>query len=55
MRTEGGSNWLAIGLSCLTHLLILAPAIYIVVLASNLGYSLFVWHPTCMAVGVSIP
>lgn len=50
----GAPNWLTICLSCITHILLLAPAIYIIVLAAQVNYSLFVWHPTCLSVGCGL-
>ncbi|XP_015511887.1 transmembrane reductase CYB561D2-like [Neodiprion pinetum] len=48
---KGCINWLAIGFSCIVHLLFLIPAVYIVVLCAQLDYSLFIWHPACFTVG----
>lgn len=39
--------------SVLTHILLLAPVIYIVTLAFE-KYSFFSWHPICMTVGVGL-
>ncbi|XP_076179016.1 transmembrane reductase CYB561D2 isoform X2 [Ptiloglossa arizonensis] len=39
--------------STLTHILLLAPVIYILTLAFG-NYSFFAWHPICMSLGVGL-
>lgn len=49
---KGPPSAITIGFSILTHFLLVAPVIYILVVAFE-NYSFFSWHPICMSVGVS--
>ncbi|XP_072752387.1 transmembrane reductase CYB561D2 [Anoplolepis gracilipes] len=56
MSTEsnkGSPSVITLGFSILTHFLLVAPVIYILVLAFG-HYSFFSWHPICMSVGVGL-
>lgn len=44
---------ITLGFSILTHFLLVAPVIYILVVAFS-NYNLFSWHPICMSVGVGL-
>ncbi|XP_068993200.1 transmembrane reductase CYB561D2-like [Neodiprion pinetum] len=48
---KDATNWTAIGMSFIIHLIFFGPAVYIVVLCAQLDYSLFIWHPICFTVG----
>lgn len=50
---KGPPSVIMLVFSNLTHILVLAPVIYILVLAFNF-YSFFAWHPICMSVGVGL-
>jgi len=50
---KGPPSAITLGFSILTHFLLIAPVIYILVIAFE-NYSFFSWHPICMSVGVSI-
>ncbi|XP_017763991.1 PREDICTED: cytochrome b561 domain-containing protein 2-like isoform X1 [Eufriesea mexicana] len=50
---KGPPSAIMLVFSVLTHVLLLAPVIYILVLAFN-SYSFFSWHPICMSVGVGL-
>lgn len=52
VSNKGSPSGLTIAFSILTHVLVVAPVIYILKLAFT-TYSLFSWHPVCMSVGVS--
>lgn len=55
MTTEsnkGPPSAITLAFSVITHFLLLAPVLYILVLAFG-KYSFFAWHPICMSVGVS--
>lgn len=52
LSNKGPPSAITLGFSILTHFLLVAPVIYILVLAFG-KYSLFSWHPICMSVGVS--
>ena len=49
---KGPPSVIMLVFSVLTHILLLAPVIYIVTLAFE-KFNLFSWHPICMSVGVS--
>lgn len=52
--SKGPPSTITLAFSTLTHFLLLAPVIYILVLAVPYGmHSLFGWHPVCMSIGVS--
>ncbi|EFN76218.1 Cytochrome b561 domain-containing protein 2 [Harpegnathos saltator] len=58
MKTEASSNKgppsvITLAFSVLTHFLLVAPVIYILVLAFS-KYSFFSWHPICMSLGVGL-
>ncbi|RLU21192.1 hypothetical protein DMN91_005565 [Ooceraea biroi] len=56
MTTEGNKgppSTITLGFSILTHFLLVAPVIYILVLAFG-HYSFFSWHPICMSLGVGL-
>ncbi|XP_043583581.1 transmembrane reductase CYB561D2-like [Bombus pyrosoma] len=50
---KGPPSAIMLVFSALTHILLLAPVIYILVLAFG-KYSFFSWHPICMSVGVGL-
>ncbi|XP_017891181.1 cytochrome b561 domain-containing protein 2-like isoform X2 [Ceratina calcarata] len=50
---KGPPSVIMLVFSAITHLLLLAPVIYILVLAFQ-NYSFFSWHPICMSVGVGL-
>ncbi|XP_012537147.1 cytochrome b561 domain-containing protein 2 isoform X1 [Monomorium pharaonis] len=50
---KGPPGAITVGFSLLTHLLLVAPVIYILVVAFE-NYSFFSWHPICMSVGVGL-
>jgi len=50
---KGPPSVITLGFSILTHFLLIAPVIYILVIAFE-NYSFFSWHPICMSIGVSI-
>ncbi|KAK9294075.1 hypothetical protein QLX08_011187 [Tetragonisca angustula] len=50
---KGPPSAIMLVFSVLTHILLLAPVIYIVTLAFE-NYSFFSWHPICMTVGVGL-
>ncbi|XP_014488550.1 PREDICTED: cytochrome b561 domain-containing protein 2-like isoform X2 [Dinoponera quadriceps] len=59
MTTEATSNKgspsvITLGFSVLTHFLLVAPVIYILVLAFSINFKFFSWHPICMSVGVGL-
>lgn len=45
---------LTLGFSFLTHLLLILPILYILVVGFHRPEKLFSWHPICMALGVSL-
>ncbi|XP_029168594.1 cytochrome b561 domain-containing protein 2-like isoform X2 [Nylanderia fulva] len=51
--TKGSPSGITIGFSILTHFLLVAPVIYILVLAFS-NYHFFSWHPICMSIGVGL-
>ncbi|KAF3428342.1 hypothetical protein E2986_06719 [Frieseomelitta varia] len=51
--SKGPPSAIMLVFSVLTHILLLAPVIYIVTLAFE-KYSFFSWHPICMTVGVGL-
>ncbi|XP_020293216.1 cytochrome b561 domain-containing protein 2-like isoform X2 [Pseudomyrmex gracilis] len=56
MTTEsnkGPPSTITLAFSVITHFLLLAPVLYILVLAFG-NYSFFAWHPICMSVGVGL-
>ncbi|XP_034193860.1 transmembrane reductase CYB561D2 [Osmia lignaria lignaria] len=50
---KGPPSAIMLAFSALTHFLLVAPVIYILVLAFG-HYSFFAWHPICMSVGVGL-
>ncbi|KAL0104884.1 hypothetical protein PUN28_016496 [Cardiocondyla obscurior] len=50
---KGSPSVITFGFSILTHFLLVAPIIYILVVAFE-NYSFFSWHPICMSVGVGL-
>ncbi|XP_011876717.1 PREDICTED: cytochrome b561 domain-containing protein 2-like isoform X2 [Vollenhovia emeryi] len=50
---KGPPSAITLGFSTLTHFLLVAPVIYILVVACQ-NYSFFSWHPICMSVGVGL-
>ncbi|XP_012219207.1 transmembrane reductase CYB561D2 isoform X2 [Linepithema humile] len=53
--SKGPPSTITLAFSTLTHFLLLAPVIYILVLAVPFGmHSLFGWHPVCMSIGVGL-
>ncbi|XP_032668337.1 cytochrome b561 domain-containing protein 2-like isoform X2 [Odontomachus brunneus] len=50
---KGTPGVITLACSVLTHFLLVAPVIYILVLAFR-HYSFFSWHPICMSVGVGL-
>ncbi|KZC10147.1 PREDICTED: cytochrome b561 domain-containing protein 2-like [Dufourea novaeangliae] len=50
---KGSPSHVTMAFSGLTHVLLLAPVIYILVLAFA-KYSFFSWHPICMSIGVGL-
>ena len=59
MKTEqaggkGPPGSLTLGVSFLTHLLLILPILYILVVGFHEPDKLFSWHPICMALGVSL-
>ncbi|XP_077263650.1 transmembrane reductase CYB561D2 isoform X1 [Temnothorax americanus] len=50
---KGPPSAITLGFSILTHFLLVAPIIYILVVAFQ-NYSFFSWHPICMSVGVGL-
>ncbi|XP_011693945.1 PREDICTED: cytochrome b561 domain-containing protein 2-like isoform X2 [Wasmannia auropunctata] len=50
---KGPPSAITLGFSILTHFLLVAPVIYILVVAFR-NYSFFSWHPICMSVGVGL-
>ncbi|CAL1687785.1 unnamed protein product [Lasius platythorax] len=56
MSTEsnkGSPSVITLAFSILTHFLLVAPVIYILVVAF-VEYSFFSWHPICMSIGVGL-
>lgn len=56
MSTEdnkGPPSTITLAFSILTHFLLVAPVIYILVVAFG-KYSFFSWHPICMSIGVGL-
>lgn len=49
----GRPSAITLAFSCLTHLLLLLPTIYLLTLAFQ-TYSFFAWHPICMTLGVGL-
>ncbi|KAG5327342.1 C56D2 protein, partial [Pseudoatta argentina] len=50
---KGPPSAITFGFSILTHFLLVAPVIYILVIAFG-NYNFFSWHPICMSVGVGL-
>ncbi|XP_070162683.1 transmembrane reductase CYB561D2 isoform X1 [Polyergus mexicanus] len=50
---KGSPSVITLVFSILTHFLLVAPVIYILVVAFG-HYSFFSWHPICMSVGVGV-